>query len=344
MLFRFGADYACVPHPEVKRRIDSALSGQVYVGTYGDDPLSKEARQVIRSNLLGDSKDIEVFFVPTGSAANRLGLATLLGPSGSNTVICSEVAHINAHERRSITGLGYEMKLLPHEQGKIAHGVLEQYSSDINPSHSGVFCVSNATELGTAYETSHIWKLCSVTNGKPLHIDGARLANVAAYFKWKDLTEVARRLPFATLSLGMAKNGGAGGDLLIVRGEKNIEIARDLHKDFGYLSCRNQLYAAQAVALFENGLWLKNAERANNIATLLCIKLREIGIEPICPVETNAVFVQLSQGAIKVLEDQPIGHVWDRESGIVRLICSYCATQEDIEMLIHYIKVGQRKK
>ena len=101
-------------------------------------------------------REVAVFLVPTGTAANALALAHLAPPWGA--VLCHAEAHIATDECGAPEFFGGGIKLvgLPGEGCKIAPGTLEAALAEGQwggPHHvsPAVLSLSQATEAGTIY-------------------------------------------------------------------------------------------------------------------------------------------------------------------------------------------------
>jgi len=62
-----------------------------------------------------------------------------------------------------------------------------------------------------------------------------------------------------------------------------------------------------------------------------------VGIQPIYPVDANAVFIILPARVIAALEKGVDFHVWDKARGLIRLMCSWQTTEEEIKSLVERI-------
>ena len=87
----FASDNCSGIHPQILDAIQEANSG--HVKGYGYDDVTEAAEKEFEK-LFG--KDIEVYFVTTGTGANVLGLQSCLLPF--EAVICSDMAHIHTDE------------------------------------------------------------------------------------------------------------------------------------------------------------------------------------------------------------------------------------------------------
>jgi threonine aldolase len=97
------------------------------------------------------------------------------------------------------------------------------------------------------------------------------------------------------------------------------------------LASKMRFIAAQFEALLTNGLWRRSAEHANRMARVLKRELRKIPeIRIVWPVEANGVFVQLPRHAVDEIKQQYFFYTWIEEESIVRWMCSFDTTEEDV--------------
>src|SRR5204862_28216 len=124
----FASDNNAGVHPAVIKAISAVNQGHV-VG-YGDDPYTGSAVKLFQRHF---GKDIEVFFVFNGTAANCLSLKAFT--NSYHAVICAESAHIcvdacGAPEKFT----GFKLIPLPTHDGKLTveamhsayHGIGDQ--------------------------------------------------------------------------------------------------------------------------------------------------------------------------------------------------------------------------
>jgi threonine aldolase len=164
-----------------------------------------------------------------------------------------------------------------------------------------------------------------------LHMDGARIANAAASLG-HTLRQATRELGVDVLSFGGTKNGIMGGEAVVF-------FNRALSADFLYLrkqgmqlASKMRFIAAQFEALLSNGLWKRNAEHANGMARRLEAELRQIPqVKIVWRVEANGVFAQIPQHAIQKIRDRYFFYMWIEEECIVRWMCSFDTTEEDVK-------------
>src|SRR5690554_5147946 len=87
----FKSDNNSGVHPKILESIISANTG--HDNPYGYDKYSVEAKKKIRELF---EKEVDIYFVTTGTAANIIGLSCLLKPF--EAVVCTDTAHINTDE------------------------------------------------------------------------------------------------------------------------------------------------------------------------------------------------------------------------------------------------------
>jgi threonine aldolase len=92
-------------------------------------------------------------------------------------------------------------------------------------------------------------------------------------------------------------------------------------------------------ALLTNDLWRRNAEHANRMARLLEEEVRKIpGARIVYPVEANGVFAQIPRKAISKIQERYFFYVWSEEESVVRWMCSFDTTEEDVRQFAEYVR------
>ena len=327
----FGSDNHAGTHPAVMRAIVEANTGDAVA--YGADPWTERAVGDIR-RLSGAQG--EVYLVLNGSGANVLGLGLLLGRH--EAVICAESAHINTDECGSAERiLGTKLLTVPAPDGKLTPELIASRLAGRGDEHfaqPGVVAVTQSTEFGTCYslnELRAIKEFCAA-NGLRVFLDGARLANAAAYLgcTLADLAATAD-----VLSFGATKNGAMGAEAVIVMQAADNASARYLRKQHGQLSSKMRFLGAQFNALLADDLWLENARQANAMAARLASGLASIpGVDLAYPVQSDAVFARLSPGHIAELQRYWTFHVWDESASIVRWMTAFDTRESDVDAFL----------
>jgi threonine aldolase len=331
----FGSDNHAGTHPAVMRAISEANSGDAVA--YGADAWTQRAAAELRRVSGAEG---EVYLVLNGSGANVLGLGLLLGRH--QAVICAESAHINTNECGSAERiLGTKLLTVPAPTGKLTPELIATRLSGRGDDHSaqpGVVAITQATEVGTCYSLAELRKIhdfCGA-NGLGVYMDGARLANAAAYLgcTLADLAEQAD-----VLSFGGTKNGAMGVEALIVMRPGDAVNAPYLRKQHMQLSSKMRFLAAQLLALLEDDLWLTNARHANAMAARLAAGLTGVpGVEVVFPVESDAVFARLDPRHIAELQRDWFFHVVDEPGSVVRWMTAFDTSEGDVDAFLGDIR------
>ena len=265
---------------------------------YGADPWTARAVGELRRLAGGDG---EVYLVLNGSGANVLGLGLLL--ARHEAVICAESAHINTDECGAAERiLGTKLLTVPAPDGKLTPELIASRLAGRGDEHfaqPGVVAITQSTEVGTCYSLAELRKVrefCA-DNGLRVFMDGARLANAAAYLGCT-LAELAEQAD--VLSFGGTKNGAMGVEAVIVMRSGDAANAPYLRKQHMQLSSKMRFLAAQFIALLDDDLWLQNARHANAMASRLAAGLADLpGVDVVYPVEADAVFARLARRACR---------------------------------------------
>ena len=324
----FGSDNHSGAHPAVMRAIVEANTGDAVA--YGADPWTERATSELRRLARADG---EVYLVLNGSGANVLGLGLLL--DRHEAVICAESAHIHTDECGAAERiLGTKLLTVPAPDGKLTPELIASRLAGRGDEHfaqPGVVAITQSTELGTCYSLAELRKIrefCA-DNGLRVYMDGARLANAAAYLGCS-LAELAEHAD--VLSFGGTKNGAMGVEALIVMRAGDSVNAPYLRKQHMQLSSKMRFLAAQFIALLTDDLWLRNAGHANAMAARLASGLANLpGVDVVYPVESDAVFARLSRQHIAALQREWMFHVWDETTSVVRWMTAFDTQERDVD-------------
>jgi len=333
----FASDNNATVHPEVLAAIARANQGHM-VG-YGDDSCTESAVRKFREVFGGD---VEVYFVFNGTAANVLGLQALT--RSHHAVLCPELSHIYTDECGAPERFtGCKLIPLPAPMGKLTvetvahayHGIGDQHH--VQPK---VISITQSTEMGTVYIRAEIQDLARFAHEREmfLFMDGARISNAAAA-QGMTLREATRDTGVDVLSFGGTKNGLMGVDAVVFF---RPELAREFlftRKQGMQLASKMRFMSAQMEALLTNDLWRRNAEHANRMARLLEGELRKVprGVKIVYPVEANGVFAQIPREAIKKIQERYFFYVWNEEESVVRWMCSFDTTEEDVQQFAAFV-------
>jgi threonine aldolase len=329
----FASDNTAAICPEAWAELRAANQGEA--SSYGDDRWTQRVRERVRELF---EIDCEVFLVSNGTAANGLALAQLC--QSFHSIICHENAHIQTDECGAPEFFSGGSKLLPTRgaNGKLDLAEVSAVIArqpDLHSPKPRALSITQVTELGTAYTMDEVRAISEF--GKKLslylHMDGARFANAVTSLGCAPKA-ISWQVGVDVLCFGGTKNGTGAGELVIFFEKK---LARDFDyrmKQGGQLVSKMRFLAAPWLGLLHNDVWLRNAQRANNGARLLCEKLRAAGIEIVLACEANAVFVRMPNALVERLHR----HGWQFykfiEPDIYRLMCSWSVTEKAIEAFV----------
>jgi threonine aldolase len=338
----FASDNNAGVHPEILEAIAQANQGHVVA--YGDDPYTHSAVKKFEEHF---GPDIAVFFTFNGTGANVLSLQSLT--RSFHSVLCSAYAHIytdecGAPEKHT----GCKLIPLPHQDGKITlESIIHAYHGigDEHHSQPRVISITQSTEMGTVYQPEEIRALARFAHEHEmfLHVDGARIANAAAALG-QTLRQASRDLGVDVLSFGGTKNGIMGGEAVVFF---QPELGREflfLRKQSMQLASKMRFIAAQFEALLTDDLWRRSADHANRMARLLEREISRIpGVKVMWKVEANGVFAQIPRHSIEKIKQHYFFYTWMEEESIVRWMCSFDTTEEDIRQFAEVVAKAVRE-
>ncbi|SKA12421.1 threonine aldolase family protein [Consotaella salsifontis] len=263
----FASDNFSGAHPAVNESLARYSGGMATA--YGGSDLDKAIER--RFNEIFE-REVFVFFVGTGTAANSLALAAMNRPGG--VVLCHREAHIIEDEcgAPEFFTHGARLAAVEGDSGRINAKSLERELERFKPDfiHAGqpmAISISQPTETGTIYSTDEIDAICALAHRRKLsvHMDGARFANALvatgltpADMTWKRGVDV--------MSFGATKNGCWCAEAVVFFDPEKAKQFPYIRKRGAQLFSKTRFVAAQFDAYFADGLWLKLAGHANAMA------------------------------------------------------------------------------
>ncbi len=335
--------------PEIMTALNEVNEGHLFAYGEGNEQVSELAFSKFKEHF---GKDICVFFVYNGTAANVLGISHIM--KSYHAVVTASTAHLNEDECGAPEKfIGTKILEIHTEDGKIRPGQVEPFLNSIGFQHHSqpkVISISQVTEMGTIYTPSEIRELAEYAhnNNMYLHMDGARISNAVVALN-TDFKSIATNAGVDVLSFGGTKNGMMFGEAVVFF---NKEMAHDFEyarKQGMQLHSKMRFIASQFTRFLTDDLWKDNAKIANEMAKKLANKINEIPqLITSQPVEANGVFVYMPSELIPKLQEQYFFHVWnetpklegnsDNDFKEVRLMCSWDTTDEDIVGFVNLIK------
>lgn len=330
----FASDNHSGAHPEVLEAIAAANTG--HAAAYGADPWTERAAAAFRQHFGAHAQPFLVF---NGSGANVSALDALTRPH--EAAICTETAHMNVDECGAPERIaGTKLLTVATEHGKLSPADLARWEPKRGDEHHvqpRIVSITQASELGTVYSAEETGAIADAAHqlGMLVHLDGARLANAAASLD-ATLGALTTDAGVDVVSFGGTKNGLLFGDAVVFLRPGLGDGFEFTRKQLAQLASKMRFAAAQFEALLGGDLWLRNATHANEMAARLAATVEPIaGLAIVHPVEANGVFARLPQPAIdRLLAEHPAEHpfyVWDENEGVVRWMCSWDTTAEDVD-------------
>jgi threonine aldolase len=340
----FASDNRSGAHPDVLAAIARANDG--HAASYGEDGWTAHADEVFREHFGPDARAFAVF---NGTAANVLAIDALTRPH--EAVICAERAHLAVDEAGAPERIaGVKLLTLSTTGGKISPADLGRWEArrgDQHHSQPRVVSVSQATEVGTVYSVAEVAAVADAAHdlGMLFHVDGARIAN-AAVSLGVSLRELTLDAGVDVLSFGATKNGGLFGDAVVFLRPGMSDGFDWVRKQGMQLASKTRFISAQLAAMLgEEELWRRTAGHANEMALRLASGVTRIeGVELEHPVEANGVFARVpGEATERLMRELPGEHpfyVWDEERDVVRWLCSWDTTEEDVAGLIDALRAA----
>ena len=297
-------------------------------------------------------RDVAVFLVGTGTAANGLALAAVSRPGG--IVLCHTDSHIEIDECGGVAlqADGARLRLIGGSNGKMQPEDLAA-AIEVFPHgkvHAGQLTsvsLTQATEAGTVYAIDHIRALSDIAHehGLAVHMDGARFANALVHLGVTP-GEMTWKAGIDLVSFGGTKNGCIAAEALVVFNPDFAAQLPYLRMRAGHLFSKSRFLSAQFEAYLADGLWLKLAGNANAMADRLRAGLGASNRARLAwPTPANEVFAIFSTEQAKrlraagatfydwTISDQDTLGLSDGE-GVFRLITSFATSADDVDRIL----------
>ena len=332
----FASDNCAAVHPRIMAALLAANSG--HAESYGKDRFTHSAIGKFQEHF---GRDVDVYFVFNGTAANVLSLKAIT--ESFHAVLCSEWSHLNRHECGGPERfLGCKLIDLPSSHGKIRVADIEPWLTEYDEHYAQpkAISITQATELGTLYRSDEVREIARAAHrhGLLLHMDGARICNAAAALR-EPLRKVTRDLGVDVLSFGGTKNGLMFGDAVVFFDRQLSRNFKYIRKQGLQLGSKMRYIGAQFDALLTDGLWLECAAHANRMAALLAKLMRTVpGVNVVEKVETNVVFAQIPKSKVKALQRKHVFHMWDTEKSVARWMTAFDTTPENVRSFAEAVR------
>ena len=340
----FSSDNWAGAHPKIAAALSTHASG--FEPAYGNGDLDQA---VTRKFCEIFEREVAVFFVGTGTAANALSLVSYDKPGGLS--FCHRESHAMEDECGAPEYFmggsrlhGVDGALGRMEPARLERAIGRYVPEFVHTGRPAAVSITQATEIGTLYGLDDIATISAIAkkHSLPLHMDGARFANALvalgttpAEMTWKRGVDI--------VSFGGTKNGCWCAEAVILF---DLERANDfgfIRKRAAQLFSKSRFIAAQFDAYFEDGLWLETAAHANAMAARLAAAMRasrtlRLAWEP----QANEVFAIMPAARMKALQeagarfyDWPTPHGFDGDIGegeqLCRFVTSFATTADEVD-------------
>ncbi|MGN7294006.1 threonine aldolase family protein [Rhizobium sp. SAFR-030] len=348
----FASDNWAGAHPAINERLmrESTRFAAAYGTSALDQAIEKRFNEIFE-------REVAVFFVATGTAANSLALASLAKPGG--VAFCHAEAHVIEDECGAPDFFsGMRMSPVDGALGKMDPKQLTsriaRYPQDaVHHGRATAVSMTQATEVGTIYTLDEIEQIARISHdhGLPLHMDGARFANALvqldatpAEMTWKRGVDV--------LSFGGTKNGCWCAEAIVFFDPAMAKELPFIRKRSAQLFSKSRFIAAQFEAYLQDDLWLNLAAHANSMADRLRGGLAASNSARVAwPTSSNEVFAVIPKDTAKAAQDkgakfydwlephdmaEPVqGH-----EQLIRLVTSFATEKEDVDAFLDVIAAG----
>ena len=334
----FGSDNHSGISPEILRAIADANIDHALA--YGDDEYCRRTEELFRHTF---GQQAKVYFVFNGTGANVLSIDAMC--RSHYAVVCSDTAHIHVDECGAPQRIvGCKLLTVPTPDGKLTPDLVKTQLHGFGFEHHSqprAISIAQATELGTLYTLDEIRALADLAHsyGMFLHVDGARLANAAVALGCS-FKEMTTDCGVDCLSFGGTKNGLLMGESCVILNPALDVDMKYRRKQMSQLCSKMRFVAAQFEAYLATDLWQRNAEHSNRMAQLLYHAVKDIPqVRVMYPVQVNSLFVQLPHEVWTSLLEDYFFYDWDEANNVVRWMCSFDTTEEDISNFVNALKV-----
>jgi threonine aldolase len=340
----FASDNWAGAHPKIAENLARHATG--FAAAYGASDLDKSVEQTFCKLF---QRDVAVFFVATGTAANSLSITSMSRPGGI------AFAHREAHAIEDECGApeylsgGTRLHPVDGEAGRIDPQKLAGAVGQFDPAfvHGGKpvgVSITQSTEIGTVYSLAEIDAIAKICRDHklPLHMDGARFANALVSL---DTTpaEMTWKRGVDLVSFGGTKNGCWCAEALVVLDPSKAGEIPFIRKRAAQLFSKSRFVAAQFQAYFEGDLWLETARHSNAMAARLAGRVAASAkVRLAWKPQANELFAIMARPLVEQLRSQGAvfypwktphsfaGRIADDET-LCRFVTSFATTPEEID-------------
>lgn len=316
----------------------------IYKAEVGDDVLSEDPTvnklEKIAAEKLGKEAAV---LVPSGTFGNQLALFTHC-QQGDEVILC-ENSHIVQHEAGASSVIAsVQLRIIQPERDFLTWEEIEgriRKTDDIHYPRTGLISLENPLSLGIVSPLTEMEKIYLVSHQKygiPIHLDGARIFNAAAYLN-KPASEIASYADSVMICLSKGLCAPIGS--LLAGSKEFIQKARYNRKKMGGgMRQAGFIAAAGIVALQEmTGRVKKDNEKAKKLARAFAgYDVFDVDMNKVM---INMFFVKLSEefshydpaNFVELLKAEDI-LTYPPEQDTLRFVTNKWVTPENINYII----------
>ncbi|NKL78211.1 threonine aldolase family protein [Rhizobium leguminosarum] len=340
----FASDNWAGAHKSIAERLLTESTG--FAAAYGAGDLDRKVEARFSEIF---EREVSIFFVATGTAANSLALASVQRPGG--ITFCHSGAHVIEDECGAPEFFSGSARLVAvdGEAGKIDPAKLSakiaSFPEDaVRHGRASAVTISQTTEIGTVYSLPEIGEIAAISRKRnlPLHMDGARFAN-ALVALGASPAEMTWKRGVDMLSFGGTKNGCWCAEAIVFFNPDQAREMPFIRKRAAQLFSKSRFIAAQFDAYFEDGLWLDLARHSNGMADRLRAGIGTSNSARLAwPTASNEVFAVVSKSAAKTAEEKgakfyewpvpaAMPELVSESETLIRLVTSFATTEADVD-------------
>ncbi|MDP8229370.1 MAG: GntG family PLP-dependent aldolase, partial [Candidatus Electryoneaceae bacterium] len=317
------------------------FDAQVGDDVFGDDPTVSQLQQRVAEILNKEA----ALYLPSGTMANQVAMASHTSPG--DEIYCEINCHVLNYEAGAPAMLSGVM--LSAISGELGVFTAEQVKERLRPldhhfAPSRLIWVENSANRsgGCIFPLDECWRLRRLAdkNGLKMHLDGARIWNVAVA---TGLSEADLAAPFDSVSVCLSKGLGAPVGSLVAGSMEFIDTAHRFRKRFGGGMRQAGVIAAAGLYSVEHnrGRLVDDHRRAKTLAHAIA-KLPAFKID-LDAVHTNIIIFDASPIGLTGIE------VADRlkEEGVlvthfgkkVRMVTHLDISDDDVDCAIQALRL-----
>ena len=335
------SDTVTLPTDEMRQAMFEAVVGD---DVYGDDATINELER-LTAEMFGKEAGL---FVPSGVMSNQVALFTHV--VRGEEVILPDNCHIVAHEAGSAAIIaGAQLRTVQNVAGEMPLDMVENYirkdPNDIHQPRTALITYENADSDGQVRSVEYmksVWELAKRYD-LPVHVDGARIFNAAAYLD-VDVKEMAQYCD--TMSVCLSKGLCAPVGSVLVGSKEFIALARRKRKMLGGGMRQVGILAAAGIVALKK--MTKRLKEDHENAAYMVERLMEVkGLEVYKErQQISMVFFKLkdypldSAALVKYMAENGV-IINGEDNGIMRYVTHAYVSREEIDKVVDLMKSVQ---